>query len=192
MPAPAGVGAAVVGLGLLLALPGPAAGDRIFYAGRTWLETSPAVQRLSLHGVFRAWGQLAEAAEERPLSVREEAFVRLHRCVTATGHTTGELIEWITAVGRRAPARTYYSLSDFVAESLRELCRGPAAAGRAGGLRLSGPGGDEGPAGRGQPDHQPGGQAPDHQEREGAQGQREVGRAPDGAGPHRVIERGQQ
>lgn len=102
--------------------PGPAWPERIFYQSATWLETSPAVQRLSLRGVLRGWEEVAMQSEGEPASPRLREFVRLHACLAARADTLEELLERLARFGARRPGRTYYSLADFVGEGLRELC----------------------------------------------------------------------
>jgi len=109
---------------LLLAwtCPRPASADRIFYAGGLWLETSPSVQRLSLQGVLRGWEALAEAGAANRLSPRQLPFVRLHHCLVGGGQSTDALLEKVTVFSFSHPDRVYYSLTDFLAEALRDLC----------------------------------------------------------------------
>lgn len=125
-PAPwsARVGRAALLALLLAALPRPGAvsAERVFYRGETWLETSPPVQRLSLHGVLQGWSELAARAEREPPAARGTVFLRLHRCLSEAGYPTDALLEPITALARRAPERVYYSLSHFIAEALQPVC----------------------------------------------------------------------
>ncbi|MBI4608926.1 MAG: hypothetical protein HY726_07960 [Candidatus Rokubacteria bacterium] len=97
--------------------------ERIFYRGGLWLETSASVQRLSLHGVLEAWERIARSAEAGELSLRQREAVRLHECLTRRSH--GELLERVAELSRAQPDRVYYSLSDFIAEGLKDLCPGP-------------------------------------------------------------------
>lgn len=100
---------------------GVARGDRMFYQGGLWLETSAEVQRLSWLRVFRSWRALAEEGEGGPLPHRQATFARLHRCLDGA-HTTEELLQQITRYSFAHPERIYYSLSDFVGEAVRDLC----------------------------------------------------------------------
>lgn len=102
--------------------PGPVSADRIFYQSGLWLETSAPVQRLSLLGVLRAWEVLAETGPAHRLSPRQHPFVRLHHCLKASAHTTDALLEQVTVFSFTRPDRIYYSLSDFMAETLKDLC----------------------------------------------------------------------
>lgn len=113
-------------LALALAWPRAAVAERIFYRGGVWLETSAQVQRLSLHGVLRAWERLAEAAPAGQLSLREREALRLQHCLTGGSHSFTGLLERVTAFSFAFPDRLYYSLSDFITEGLRGLCPGPS------------------------------------------------------------------
>ncbi|MBI4587853.1 MAG: hypothetical protein HY725_03360 [Candidatus Rokubacteria bacterium] len=120
----------LLGFAFALILPAGAAADRIFYRGEIWLETSPSVQHLSLVGVLRAWEEVAAEvrkparAGETP-SGRQREVLRLHECLTAgSRRSTEELLQVVvTTFGALEPERVFYSLSEFIAEALRELCR---------------------------------------------------------------------
>lgn len=120
--------AAALGLALLLAAAFDARADRIFYRAGTWLETSPAVQRLSFEGVLRGWERVASEVEEaamsgQPLSRREREVLRLTDCLTGPARRpTGDLLGRVTAFAAADPDRVFYSLSDFLAASLKDLC----------------------------------------------------------------------
>ncbi len=109
--------------GILCLVASPAAAQRIFYPSRLWLDTSAAVQRLSLLGVLEAWRAQAEREGALPLSHRQREVVRLHECLLAEGHRVDDLVAQLTRFGREAE-RTFYSLGDFVSEGLRPLCAG--------------------------------------------------------------------
>lgn len=110
---------------LASAWPGAAGAQRIFYRSGTWLEASPSVQRLSLLGVLQAWERLAESVEEGRSSLRQREALRLHDCLTGGSRSTAELLEQVTAFSLAHPDRVYYSLTDFIAEGLKNLCSGP-------------------------------------------------------------------
>lgn len=126
-----GAGSGVFAL-LLLTVPAPGDAERIFYLARTWLETSSEVRRLSVLGVLRGWEELARSAVRAPLSPRMEQFATLHECLSQPEWPVEYLLTHLERFARRHPQRVFYSLSDFVAEALRELCLdgsgGPPAA----------------------------------------------------------------
>lgn len=110
---------------ILLALwPAPAPAERIFYRSEIWLGTSPAVQRLSLHGVLEGWERMAEGAGAGALSLRQREALRFHDCLAANSRSFEELLDRITAFSLARPDQVYYSLSDFIAEGLKGLCPG--------------------------------------------------------------------
>jgi len=104
--------------------PGAAGAERIFYRSGTWLETSPAVQRLSLLGVLQAWERMAESTVTDTLSLRQQEAMRFHDCLRASSRSTDELLEQVTAFSFTRPDQVYYSLTDFIAEGLKALCPG--------------------------------------------------------------------
>ncbi len=112
----------LLGLALCTLAAHEAHAERIFYRSGMWLETSAPVQHLSLLGVLQAWERLARAPGPDPLPVRYRAFVGLHHCLAARGESTPALLDRVTLFSLRRPDRTYYSLTDFIAEALRELC----------------------------------------------------------------------
>lgn len=114
----------LVVLALLPLFPGLARADRAFYRGGTWIETSLAVQRLSLFGVLRAWEELAKADAE-DLSFRRREAVRLRDCLVKARRSSDELLDRARSLSRAFPERPYYSLSDFLAEAFKDLCLGP-------------------------------------------------------------------
>lgn len=121
--------AAGVALLLFLGFAGAARADRIFYRAGTWLETSPAVQRLSIEGVLRGWERVAAEVEEaamagEPLTRRQHEALRLADCLGDRARRgSAELLEHATAFAAAEPGRVFYSLSDFLAESFKTLCR---------------------------------------------------------------------
>ncbi|MBI2466464.1 MAG: hypothetical protein HYV62_01380 [Candidatus Rokubacteria bacterium] len=123
--------AAALALLAVLGLAGEARADRIFYRARTWLETSPAVQRLSLDGVLRGWERVATEVEEaamadQPLSRRQREALRLTDCLAERARRgAAELLERATAFAAAEPDRIFYSLSDFLAAALKALCPAP-------------------------------------------------------------------
>jgi hypothetical protein len=119
---PRATGCALLALVCAPAWAGSAEADRIFYRGGTWLETSAAVQRLSLLGVLRGWEQVAETGGTAALSRRQREALRLHDCLTGSSRSTDELLDRITAFSFAHADRLYYSLSDFITEGLRDLC----------------------------------------------------------------------
>ena len=105
-----------------------ACADRVFYRAGTWLETSLGVQRLSLTGVLRGWERVAGEAEGaalagQPVSWRQREAVRLTGCLT--GATVAEVQERVTTFASIHADRIFYSLSDFIAESLQDRCVPP-------------------------------------------------------------------
>lgn len=111
---------------VLVAAP-PARADRIFYRAGTWLETSPAVQRLSLAAVVRGWERLAAQAEEgafeRAPTPRQREAARLTACLVGPpAYPLDAVQRGVSAFAMADPARLFYSLSDFVAAALRDLC----------------------------------------------------------------------
>lgn len=107
---------------VLLVTAGQARAERIFYRSSLWLESSSSVQHLSLVGVLRAWERLARAAETERLPYRQQEFARLHRCLVGSAFRTQDLLDRLTVFSFSHLDRSYYSLTDFVAEGLRELC----------------------------------------------------------------------
>jgi hypothetical protein len=102
--------------------PGAASADRVFYRSGVWLETSAGVRRLSLLGVLRAWEQLAETAAPGSLSLRQREAMRLHDCLIRTARSHDEMLERVTSLSRAYPDRIHYSLSDFIADGVKDLC----------------------------------------------------------------------
>jgi len=120
--------ALLLGFAVALLLPAEPAAERIFYRAEIWLETSPRVQHLSLVGALRGWEKVAIEARQAAvaggaLSKRQREILRLQECVRGRSpRSTEELLRVVTVFAAREPERVFYSLSDFIAEGLKEFC----------------------------------------------------------------------
>lgn len=107
---------------------GLAEAARIFYRARDWLQTSPAIQMRLVAETTRAWGAIADDAEQKTaageaLSVREREAVRAMECISLSpGLTAEEIRRAIDAYVTRHPDRVYGNFGDLAWRALDSLC----------------------------------------------------------------------